>query len=462
MANFDHYNNFLNFWKLPRHSVIFNTGLSPARNGIVTIRMPCETFTNPELYTWGNIHFFAPIADPRAVKNKDISDLIKTNNINRVICLPFNLNIGVQNLLTELYVKKESDQTIFSIARWVYYMMKPWLPRPILLALRRKAISLMGRRSFPAWPVDTSVENLYWSLLRQVLSLDPKLTFPIISFWPNGAKSCLVITHDVEFQTRWDQISNIISLEQKYGVRSAWNFVPERYQVDHRILQKLQAEGYEIGVHGLKHDGRLFTSYQKFRSHSTRINIYLRQWGSVGFRSESNLRNLDWMSENLQIEYDSSCLSSELYGAQPGGSCTIFPFMYDNLVEIPITLQQDFTLLEIMQLSSEATLQNWIQTVRIIQAYSGMVLINIHPDYMLTSERLNLYERFLGIVTNYPDYWNALPCEVARWWRDRQGSDLVQVESDWRIEGPAANRGIVMRVLIKEKGLLIEPYSTKS
>ena len=92
---------------------------------------------------------------------------------------------------------------------------------------------------------------------------------------------------------------------------------------------------------------------------------YLRQWGSVGFRSESNLRNLEWISEHIQAEYDTSCVSTEWYGAQPGGCCTVFPFIYRDLVELPITLQQDFTLLDILKLISRRNLNHWIDTVQI-------------------------------------------------------------------------------------------------
>jgi hypothetical protein len=458
MDNLNRYNYFLDFWKLPRQSVVIETDPPVTKDGAIKIHMPRETLTDPEFYNWDSIHFFAPIDDTRLVKKTDVSELISTNTKDREIHLPFNLNLAVHNLVTEQYLKREPDHNTISWARSLYYIIKPWLPRSIQLSLRRQAIARMSKRNFPTWPVDTSAENLNWALLKRVLSLAPDRSLPVISFWPTSAKFCFVITHDVELQTGCDQISNILSIEQKYGVHSAWNFVPERYEVDSRLLKKLQTEGFEVGVHGLKHDGRLFESYQTFRNRADRINIYLQQWGSVGFRSPSNLRNLDWISEHLQLEYDSSCISSELYGAQPGGSCTIFPFMHGNLVELPITLQQDFTLLEILRLSSEAALENWLQTVQIIQAYNGMVLINVHPDYMSTPARLILYDRFLDIMTNYSACWNALPVEVARWWRDRQASEIIHSGSGWRIEGPAAEWGTIMRVMVKENSLLFEPF----
>jgi hypothetical protein len=461
MIGFNRSNQFLDFWKLPHRSVVFNKDFSTAEYGAIRISMPCESISNPEFFNWDSVHMYAPIIDSKAMKNMEVSDLIQTNTKDQEICLPFNLNLAVYNLLTEQYLKSESDQRIISIARSIYYNMKPLLPRTIQLALRKRATTHMNNRSFPAWPVDTSVEGLHWSLLRLVLALVPEHNLPIISLWPSGARSCLVITHDVELQTGFDQISSILSIEQKYGVHSAWNFIPERYKVDRTLLKKLQNEGFEVGVHGLKHNGRLFGSYQAFTRGAERINFYLQEWGSVGFRSESNLRNLDWMSEQLQLEYDTSCLSAELYGAQPGGSCTVFPFLHGNLVELPITLQQDFTLLDILLLSPEEALENWQQTIKIIKSYNGMVLINIHPDYMKTPLRLRLYGYLLEILTNDSSSWNALPCEVARWWKDRHSSNLTVERGRWTIDGKARDQGTVMKVTLqnsKSPSLSIKPF----
>jgi hypothetical protein len=43
--------------------------------------------------------------------------------------------------------------------------------------------------------------------------------------------------------------------------------------------------GFEVGVHDLRHDGKLYRSRQVFAQKALRINRYLKDWGAVGFRS---------------------------------------------------------------------------------------------------------------------------------------------------------------------------------
>jgi hypothetical protein len=104
----------------------------------------------------------------------------------------------------------------------------------------------------------------------------------------------------------------------------------------------------------------------------------------------------------------------------------------------------------------------WRSSIQVIQAYQGLVLLILHPDCMTSVEKLEAYDEFLQGMKNEPGFWHALPKQVARWWRDRQGSQLVQADSGWRIEGPAAEQGRVMRVAKEDNRLLIEPYPAKA
>ena len=54
----------------------------------------------------------------------------------------------------------------------------------------------------------------------------------------------------------------------------------------------LTENGFEVGVHGLNHDGKYYNSRAIFRERALKINRYIRDWGSVGFRSPSMLHNL--------------------------------------------------------------------------------------------------------------------------------------------------------------------------
>jgi len=49
------------------------------------------------------------------------------------------------------------------------------------------------------------------------------------------------------------------------------------------LRRDLVAGGFEIGVHGLHHDGKLFSSRKSFDIRCDRINKYLKEWRSAGF-----------------------------------------------------------------------------------------------------------------------------------------------------------------------------------
>jgi peptidoglycan/xylan/chitin deacetylase (PgdA/CDA1 family) len=445
------------FWKIPAGLVAFNDSRIDAIKGSITVSMPAkETKTKPSLYQWENAFLYAPITGFNPELN-DITAEIHVDPISRSVSLPFNIDRAVMNLLTEKYIDEESNHSLFILGRRFYYKIKPILPRFIQVWIRQNAVARMSNKSFPSWEIDTSVDLLHRNLLTKLLEANPGSSLPMISFWPRGATICLVLTHDIETHLGLENIKKITNIEQKKGFRSVWNFVPEKYPVDLKLLRELQDSGFEVGVHGLTHDGRLFDSYKIFTRRAAKINDYLNKWGGVGFRSESNLRNLDWISEHIKVEYDSSCVSSEWYGAQPGGSCTTFPFIYRNLVELPLTLQQDFTLLDILKLSPEDTLNHWIQTVELIKALNGLVLICVHPDYMNSPERLRMYEQFLEFIQGEHNCWHALPKEVASWWIDRNNSELLQSDNGWHISGSASDCGVVMNLSLHGGKLCILP-----
>ena len=148
--------------------------------------------------------------------------------------------------------------------------------------------------------------------------------------WPKGKKFSFVITHDVEWDAGLAIAPKLVEIEKRHGFVSSWNLVPERYPIDWSIVDGLRKEGLEIGVHGLIHDGKLFQSHKVFQERLVKIHYYAKEWGAVGFRSPSTIRNIEWMPE-LKFEYDSSYFDTSPYEPQPGGCCSIWPFYIGDL-----------------------------------------------------------------------------------------------------------------------------------
>jgi hypothetical protein len=139
----------------------------------------------------------------------------------------------------------------------------------------------------------------------------------------------------------------------------------------------------------------------------------------------------------LGFDYDTSYPDTDPYEPEAGGCCSLLPFFNSDLVELPITLPQDHTLFVILQESNE---RRWLEKTRFLRERGGMALLITHPDYMLESTRLELYERFLRAFADDPSKWHALPRQVSEWWRDRAETSAVRTGAGWTLTGKGAER----------------------
>jgi hypothetical protein len=295
-----------------------------------------------------------------------------------------------------------------------YYQVKSLLPRRIQIALRRAIVTRKRNSCREFWPINEKAGE-----------------FPNLwPGWPLGKKFAFVLTHDVDTQKGFERCWELARLERELGVLSSFNFVPEKYNLNAMLRHHLIEKGFEVGVHGLYHDGKLYRSKKIFLERADRINRYLKDWGAVGFRSPSMHHNLEWI-HHLNIEYDASTFDTDPFEPQSDGVRTIFPFWVqgngnvNSYVELPYTLPQDFTLFILLK---EKTINIWERKLDWISERGGMVLINTHPDYMnfgdseLSFEEypVEYYLQFLRYIeTNYKgQYWHALPRDVSRYYRE--------------------------------------------
>lgn len=312
----------------------------------------------------------------------------------------------------------------------LYYRVKPIMPRPLTRALRQVRAALMPDQCSTHWPIDDRYARFQWALMRALLVQHGQEAVSYLRFWPQQKRFALVLTHDVETAQGQHHARAIADLEESLGFRSSFNFVPERYPLDHDLLRDLRARGFEVGVHGLNHDGRLFSSRQIFEQRAPRINHYLDEFETGAFRSPCTIRNPLWLQE-LDIEYDMSFFDTDPYEPISGGVMSIWPFMLGRFVELPYTLVQDYTLTRVLK---ETTPQIWLDKVEFIRRYHGMALINTHPDYLQNPVTGQVYHDFLRAIQPLErEYWHALPGEVAAWWRKRhaagQGAPVDQTQS---------------------------------
>lgn len=306
--------------------------------------------------------------------------------------------------------------------RSAYYSVRPLLPRRLQLAVRRAYAPVQARRPFPRWPIEPILVEHQHETLRRRLRESGRDRLPIVNFWPEGRRFAVVLTHDVEGPAGVANVPRVLEVERRHGFVSSWNFVAEWYAIPDGVFDRIRAAGGEIGLHGIRHDGRLFRDRASFEAELPKIHHYLREWEAAGFRSPATHRNADWMPE-LGCLYDSSFPDTDPFEPQAGGCCSIFPFFLDDLVELPITLPQDHTLWEILR---DRSIRRWVEKAEWIVRHHGLVNLIVHPDYVVDENRLALYDRFLAWLAEHSGGWHALPREVAAWWRER--ADLKCVE----------------------------------
>ena len=309
-----------------------------------------------------------------------------------------------------------------SFALTAYYAFKPFLPRRLQLLIRRAYAHRQAAREFPAWPFEPVLVDHFKSQLSAALDASASERVAFVGLWPQRYRSACILTHDVEGVAGIESISRVLELESRYGLHSSWNFVAEGYPIPARLFDDLRTAGCEVGVHGIKHDGKLFQTRSRFAADLPKIHEYLERWNASGFRSPALHRRADWMHE-LGCLYDSSFPDSDPFEPQPGGCCSIWPFMFGDVVELPITLLQDHTLWEVLCRDS---CELWLRKSDWLLASHGLVNINTHPDYFTTPARFAMYEEFLAHVADQPGCWHALPREVASWWKARERMSCSQ------------------------------------
>jgi len=361
------------------------------------------------------------------------------------ILLPFDAGQVVENLRRERYAAqfRKTGEMFNDILRRAYYLIRPMLGVSVRRHLQKLRLHGWDDIVFPAWPVDSSVERIHRKLMSLVLRAQGVDRLPFIWFWPDGFSCCSIVTHDVEDLPGRDYCARLMDLDESFGIRSSFQVVPEsRYAVTKDFLESITSRGFEVNVHDLKHDGRLFAERAEFLRRAKRINQHAREFGAEGFRSGVLYRNADWY-DAFEFSYDMSIPNVGHLDPQGGGCCTVMPYFIGKIVELPVTCTQDYTLFHILR---DYSIDLWIRQIATVREEHGLVSFIIHPDYVIEPRARETYKtllRFLGESRAAGTMWSPLPRDVARWWRQRRQMELVQENGEWRVTGPDSERARV-------------------
>lgn len=397
---------------------------------------------NESLICYGRLSGSPPEATATDVPPEGCSRVSQTGN---TVGLTFDPVEVVTNFRYEKYAAnpENNGSNGESLVRQLYYLLRPLMPVGVRKHLQRLSLRGWKQIPFPHWPVDRTVDRLHEWLLALAMEAEGKSEVPFVWFWPEGHSSCATITHDVETSAGRDFCGQLMDINESYGIKSSFQVVPEeRYEVTVAFLDSIRGRGFEINVHDLNHDGHLFGTREQFLKRAIEINRYGKQFEARGFRSAVLYRKSEWMNE-LDFAYDMSIPNVAHLDPQRGGCCTVMPYFLGDMVEIPVTATQDYSLFHILR---EYSTNLWEEQVAVITQAHGMASFIVHPDYIIERRARQTYEkllRHLADMRSNHNLWIARPGEISDWWRARAQMELVQRGETWRIEGRESERARV-------------------
>jgi hypothetical protein len=356
--------------------------------------------------------------------------------------LPFDPTEVIDNLRLERY-PHPCLSGHESVLKNIYYWLRPLTNQSVRKQIQRFHARNWQKVTFPRWPLDTTVESICEALL--LLSLEAKGVerVPFVWFWPRGARGCVLMTHDVETAAGRDFCRELLDIDDSLGVKASFQIVPEeRYAVPAEFLDTIRDRGCEIVVQDLNHDGKLFDDKQEFLRRIALIHRYAAEYGARGFRAAVLYRKPEWY-DALQLSFDMSMPNVAHLDPQPGGCCTVMPYFIGDILELPLTTVQDYTLFHLL---NERSIDLWKAQVRMILAKNGLASFIIHPDYVVNPDTRSVYESLLRYLQNLgrqTPLWFALPSEIDSWWRARSQMSVVNDGPSWRIVGEGSEHAVL-------------------
>jgi hypothetical protein len=161
-------------------------------------------------------------------------------------------------------------------------------------------------------------------------------------------------------------------------------------------------------------------------------------------------REQQWY-EAFEFAFDMSVPNAAHLEPQRGGCCTVMPYFVGDILELPLTTTQDYSLFHILEQYSTTL---WEQQIELLMATNGLITFITHPDYLREPRALAVYTdllRHLRQIRAEDGVWLAPPGEVNRWWRNRSVMTVVP-----RVEGPDSHRATIAYATLRDDSVVYE------
>lgn len=283
------------------------------------------------------------------------------------------------------------------------------VPLPIRTAIGHALGRVQRRRAdrwaaFPRWPLDLSADFV------SDLCGGPPAPFA-------GRPTPVLLSHDIDTaEGLRNLVDRFLAVEESIGARSSNYVVPCAWPIDHGLLASVNARGHEVGIHGYDHGNRTpFADAEERRRRIAGAGPLAERYGAIGYRAPSLLRTRGLLDDLAgAYRYDSSIpTSGGMFPVPNNGCASARPFYIGSLVEIPLTLPRDGSLM-FLGLAPDEIFAMWCECAERIAASGGVVSLLTHCEDRFSGGRqmFALYERFLAYLAGDTRYAFALPAQL--------------------------------------------------
>ena len=227
------------------------------------------------------------------------------------------------------------------------------------------------------------------------------------------------------------------AITSELGIRPTWPTTACVLARHPEVLQRFAALGAEIPVHGLVHGDHAAMDRQRQRDTIGRAMELFARAGlePTGFRGpylRYNEATLEVLRE-LGFRYHSSQavhfplrseatpgyeLALELYSAIDAQDVALVPRLRDGLVDMPVAIPDDETLVERLRWTECAAASQWCQMLDLTHSRGDLFTLQLHPERI--PELGNALQAVLGEARRrMPKIFIARLDEIASWWLRR-------------------------------------------
>lgn len=245
---------------------------------------------------------------------------------------------------------------------------------------------------FPAWPCDLSADFLEDLAARGEEETEAVPPAPVL------------LSHDLDTAEGIENcLRYFLPMEEAAGARST-NFIVPSPAPEGARLEEILARGHALGIHGHDHTNRTpFMSPAARRRRIESSRVLAARLGALGYRAPSLLRTRGLLEDLAGLyRYDSSIPTSGGRFPVPNNGCaSARPFRIGTLIEIPVSLPRDGSLLFLGHTPKEI-LALWTLCARRIARARGVVVLLTHCEGRFSGrpEMRAVYRDFLDTISS--------------------------------------------------------------